>query len=174
LRKHISILFLLILSAATYFINVSYQVKIKQVKRSIKKALANGDIDYDKVVVFCKSEIDDAVWVEPREFRLNGNMYDVFKTDTLENDLVYHSFLDDKEGAWVELLLAFSESGQPLKAGKDFSPLKFLMKDLISERLQLAVCSEQFVCVLVSTDDVMIQQSFFLSVFSPPEFLHVS
>jgi hypothetical protein len=169
LKKYISILFLLILSSATYFINASYQWQIKQVKRSIKKALAEGAIDYDKVVVFRKSEIDNAVWVEPREFRLNGNMYDVFKTDTLENDLVYHSFLDDKEGAWVELLLAFSDSGQPLKAGKDFSPLKYLMKDLISESLQFVVCSSQFIADLISSDDIMIQQSFIRSVFSPPE-----
>jgi len=171
LRKFISILFLLILSAATYFITVSYQWKIKQVKRAIKKSLAEGNIDYDKVVLFKKSEIDKAVWVEPREFRLNGSMYDIFKTDTLENDLVYHTFLDDKEGAWVELLLAFSDSGEPIRQGKDFSPLKFLLKDLISESLQLTVCSSKFFTVLSSSDDIMIQQSFIHTIFSPPEFL---
>jgi hypothetical protein len=171
LKKIISILFLLILSAATYFINASFQWKIKQVKRSIKRALAEGNIDYDKVVVFKKSEIGNAVWIEPREFRLNGQMFDIFKTDTLENDLVYHCFLDDKEGAWVELLLAFSQCSQPVNKDKDFSPLKFLFKDLIAENPQPIVNSPQDLKIIFFSGSQIIIEPFSQSVFTPPESL---
>jgi hypothetical protein len=171
LRKTISILLLLILSSATYFIGASYYWKVKQLKRAIKKSLAEGNIDYEKVVAFNKSEIADAVWIEPREFRLNEKMYDIYKTDTLENDLVYHCFLDDKEGAWVELLLAFSNSSQPVNKTKDFSPLKFLLKDIIIESAQCSVLSVQVEEIIFIPCSHLTNQPFIHSIYSPPEFV---
>jgi hypothetical protein len=142
---------------------------VKQVKRAIKKSLAEGKIDYDKTVVFRKSEIADAVWVDKKEFLLNGNMYDVFKTDTLENDLMYYSFLDNEEGTWVKLLLAYTDYAQPINKEKDNSPLKYLMKDIISESLQFSVCSAQLVTVLFFSESIMTQQSSVNSFFTPPD-----
>lgn len=106
--------------------------QIKKVKRAVKKMLAEGKIDYSKTVCFSKSEIRLAVWVEPREFRLNGVMYDIYLTDTLENDLVYHCFEDQNESAWTELLFKTYNLSEPLKNNRknEQNPLNYLMKDI--------------------------------------------
>jgi hypothetical protein len=131
LGRYIAILFFLLLSAAGCLIGLSYQWKIRQVKRAVKEALAAGIIEYEHVIVFRKSEINNASWTEPYEFCLGNKMYDVFRTDTVGDELFYHCILDNEEGVWINLLLAFMQSEKSLTKNKDFLPLKFLLKDLM-------------------------------------------
>lgn len=125
-------MFLLTLTFSTVFMVLTCKFQIKKVKRSVKKMLAEGNIDYSKTIIFSETDIDGAVWVEPREFRLNGIMYDIYQTDTINGKLFYHCFEDQNETAWAELLLKSSERDLPVN-GKDNgkqNPLKYLMKDL--------------------------------------------
>lgn len=158
--------------SATYLTGKVYYWKIKQVKKQIKLELAHGQIDFDKIFVFAENELKDAVWIHSREFRLNETMYDVYKTDTCDGVLIYHVFQDDKESAWATLLIEhyrYQTTNAPLQSGKDFSPLKYLMKDLISQSL---LSTNYFSC---SSSISAIFSLFFISsfytpdIFSPPK-----
>ena len=136
MKRLIAILFLLFLCTATYLTGKVYYWKMKQIKKEIKKDLALGNIVFDKIFVFAEDELKEAIWIHSKEFRLNETMYDVFKTDTCGGKIIYHVFQDDKESAWATLFIEhykYQNTNVPLQAGKDFSPLKFLMKDLIAE-----------------------------------------
>ncbi len=165
-------MFLLLLSSATLLLTINSRLQIKQVKRSVKKMLAEGNIDYSKTVIFSAEEISNAFWVEPREFRLDGMMFDIFKTDTINGKLFYHCFEDEHENAWVELLLKFSESETPFSSAKNGkqNPLKYLMKDYFLNSGLLAVGSWQNGKNSISERiDFPLSSLFTSGVFNPPE-----
>lgn len=111
----------------------SYYIKIKRVKRAIKKELAAGNMDDAHVVVFSSLQIQGAEWVEAKEFRWNNHMYDVFKTDTCGQEIIYYTFLDNEETTWANLFIEHCKNQSPVSASKDTNPLKVLMKDLWME-----------------------------------------
>jgi hypothetical protein len=77
-------------------------------------------------------KLASAFWVIPREFMLNGIMYDIYLTDTFKKNLVYYFFEDQNESACRELLLKTNDHGVPLSCSKKNkqNPLKYLMKDI--------------------------------------------
>lgn len=145
-----------------------YYLKIKKVKRAIKKELASGKIQFNQVTIFSSKQIKEANWVEPKEFRLNGNMYDVFKTDTCDNEIIYHTFLDNEETTWATLLIEHYKNQTPINAGKDFNPLKYLMKDLVYENVKNTpldwVISENTILY----NDAIFYSDFIIGITTPP------
>lgn len=146
--------------------------QIKKVKRSVKKMLAEGNIDYSKTIIFSETDIDGAVWVEPREFRLNGIMYDIYQTDTINGKLFYHCFEDQNETAWAELLLKSSEQDLPVN-GKDNgkqNPLKYLMKDIsLHNSNQLLVVNYQLFILEMKNIVWLKPQGVYANILAPPE-----
>lgn len=131
MQRFYAILILIFISSSCLLMSGISYFQIKKTKRYIKLLLAENKIDYCKTLIFYPHQLDDAVWVEPREFRLQNNMYDVFKTDTMDGMPVYHCFLDKDESVWVELLLSANQSSNPANPDASKLPLRYLMKDII-------------------------------------------
>lgn len=146
--------------------------QIKKVKRSVKKMLAKGNINYSKTIIFSEAEIEGAAWVEPREFRLDGIMYDVYRTDTVDGKLFHHCFEDQNESAWAELLLKSSNQDLPSN-GKERSkqnPLKYLMKDISLHNDSQLLFVSYHLLEFQKCDIVGLKPQFIYSnIFSPPE-----
>lgn len=130
MKQYLIVLILLLSSSSLFWMNGVSYFQVKQAKRHIKKLLAENKIEFDQTVTFHVNELKEAVWIEPREFRLNGNMYDVFKTDTVNGFPVYHCFLDKNESVWVDLLLSANQYSETTTPNSEKKPLRYLMKDL--------------------------------------------
>lgn len=160
------------LTFSTIFMVFTCKYQIKKVKRSVKRMLADGDIDYSKTVIFSETEIETAVWVEPREFRLNGVMFDIYKTDTIYGKLYYHCFEDQNETAWAELLQKSSEQDIP-KNNKEkgkHNPLKYLMKDItLQNSNQLLALNYLSLTAHLNDVDCLKPQYFYNNILAPPE-----
>jgi hypothetical protein len=160
------------LTFSTIFMVLTCKFQIKKVKRSVKKMLAEGNIDYSKTIIFSETEISGAVWVEPREFRLDGIMYDIYQTDTLNGQLFHHCFEDQNETAWAELLLKSSDQDLPTNgkdAGKQ-NPLKYLMKDItLHHSNQLSGISYQLLVFQMNDIVGLKSQGVYANILAPPE-----
>ncbi len=134
--------------------------------------LAEGDINYSKTIIFSETEIGTAVWIESREFRLNGIMYDVYKTDTIAGKLFYHCFEDQNETAWAELLLKSIEQDTPISSkekGKQ-NPLKYLMKDFaLHDSYQLSIINYHLLAIQMNNIADLKPQYIYNNILAPPE-----
>lgn len=133
-----------------------------------------GHIAFDKIFVFAEDELNAAVWIHSREFRLNETMYDVFKTDTCEGKIIYHVFQDDKESAWATLFIEhykYQNTHAPLQAGKDVSPLKFLMKDLIAQSNPHTTINYELNEIYTAAYTFSLKEYYAPNIAAPPEAL---
>lgn len=170
MRKVISIVFLWVFLAALYFITASCLWKIEQIKHDIKLALATGKIDCDKTVTFRSTQLYHADWTQPHEFRLDGHMYDVYRTDTLtEGEVIYYVICDEEEEIWTSLFLKFSLHAFPENHGKNHSPLRFLLKDMIAGNPTSDILNILNVYVIIQLDEQITTAPNCQSVFTPPE-----
>jgi hypothetical protein len=131
LKKTLSILLIFVLiynliGYYTVFKVLQYQVR-DEVKQRIKHAVPD-----DELVLISISTVDDKslVWTKPqKEFRYNGEMYDVVKLKIKEDSIVYYCIHDFKESK------LFSELGDYVKRYVADNPNQRRKAEILLERL---------------------------------------
>lgn len=99
MRKALSILltFIFLFNIAGYYLWFAVQQKkIKEdVEQQIRKGLSSEDLS---VVIVPLNGQNQLKWIKPaKEFRLNGEMYDVVRSKTNGQNKYYYCIIDNKE-----------------------------------------------------------------------------
>uniref|UniRef100_A0A832DJC6 Uncharacterized protein n=1 Tax=Ignavibacterium album TaxID=591197 RepID=A0A832DJC6_9BACT len=115
IKKSLAILItsLLLFNSSVYIL--LYVSSLHFVKKYIIKALDNNE--YDKEIILLtisKKDIAEGKvsfqWIHSREFRFNGNMYDIKKNLSDEDSLRVYCYFDEKENLLEQLFHQFAKS----------------------------------------------------------------
>ncbi|MBN8703754.1 MAG: hypothetical protein J0M08_11870 [Bacteroidetes bacterium] len=128
-----------------------------EIKQKIKKSIPDDELT---TFTLSKVEYENLEWIEKKEFRLNGNMYDVVKkTIHINGTIILHVINDKKEKElFVNLEKQIQQNDKNSAAGKNLqklfklfscidapiSELAILVRDnsiLLSERYQACLLS---------------------------------
>lgn len=125
-KKSIAILitFLLLFNSSGYIL--LYVSSLHFVKKYIIKALDSNE--YDKeifLLTLSKKDIAEGKisfkWIHSREFRYNGNMYDIKKNLSDEDSLRVYCYYDNTENLLEQLFHKFSNSESDKSKQKQFN-----------------------------------------------------
>ena len=88
----------------------------KQVKRTVKTHILKKSIDRSEIQTFKINQLKDAIWVEPHEFILNDQMYDVLEKIEKDGITYFHCYKDSNENKvrkLQEYIAAVFKKNQP-------------------------------------------------------------
>ncbi|MEZ4875609.1 MAG: hypothetical protein R2793_09250 [Flavobacteriaceae bacterium] len=86
-----------------YFFKVQQRSLRKEVKRQIKEGIPEEELVLITITPQNKTKVQ---WKHDEEFEFEGSMYDVVRTEILnENTIVYHALPDEKEHQLIETFL---------------------------------------------------------------------
>lgn len=128
MKKIVAILFLAIIfinQVGYYFLHNVQQYQLKQdIKRAMLSAIPESDLELI-------TETDQVVWEEKgKEFHLNGEMYDVVKTKTLNGKTVYYCINDKKEKRLLDRLVKLVKANDDSRRGRSGKmTVKFQLSD---------------------------------------------
>jgi hypothetical protein len=107
LRKYISILIILItILNCAGFVFIFY-IQQKLLKHEMFELISRGEFK-SELIVFKVSKHNMLYnslpinWKEENEFEYNGKMFDIVKTETMHDTIIYHCVNDDKEGKLIK------------------------------------------------------------------------
>ena len=106
-----------------------FQVQQQQLKRQMKRAIKAGvpDAELHRIAFAASRHLRDSErvqWMHEREFRLDGEMYDIVRSEQRGDSIIHHCIRDDEETALFARLdaLVREESGSnPAERGKSAS-----------------------------------------------------
>ncbi len=106
-----------------------FQVQQQQLKRQMKRAIKAGvpDAELHRIAFAASRHLRDSErvqWMHEREFRLDGDMYDIVRSEQCGDSIIHHCVRDDEETALFARLdaLVREESGSnPAERGKSAS-----------------------------------------------------
>jgi hypothetical protein len=96
--KNISFACIALLVLGSYFLVPYIIFKFKQtaIRKEIKKTIKAG-IPKNEMIRFSQEELNAAEWEKPgKEFWLNGNLYDIVKTEK-HNEIIYYWCINDDQ-----------------------------------------------------------------------------
>ena len=138
MKRTVSIL----LSALLIFNSLGYVVFYHQVRYQIRSMMRNevrlglGSSKVETVRIYysdIRSKKIDFKRMEKREFRLDGQMYDVVKEEKHEDFILFYCIKDIKETALNELFACLAESNSAQnKSQPAQTVLKLLIKDAVT------------------------------------------
>jgi hypothetical protein len=114
-KNAFSIILILILLINSGVYVLLYLSSIKIVKKTVHYLLSKNQLD-EKLVLIAISKKDVSEkkikfeWVEEREFRLNGNMYDVKEDKSDADSLKFLCYLDDHENLLEQLFNSHTDT----------------------------------------------------------------
>lgn len=163
------LLFILIGDLSLHFILL--KIKKNEIKRTIKEVILEKTPEKQlEILEFSFDELKNLNWKEKREFELNGEMYDVLKSDTLNSKIKLITFKDKEE---TKLIANF----------------KSFLNDKLSDKINKIVNSKSFnfdgftqnIFVNNQFPDIIFKEfiynsqehssNFFCKINQPPEFL---
>lgn len=108
---------------------VLIQVQQQQLKRQMKRAIKAGvpEAELHRIAFAASRHLRDSErvqWMHEREFRLDGEMYDIVRSEQCGDSIIHHCIRDDEETALFARLdeLVREESGSnPAERGKSAS-----------------------------------------------------
>ncbi len=137
MKKIIQIItFTFVLAASVFFIagqSLDYFVfKYRQsvIRKEIKKEIKNGVAETDLTTLTVTQMLNGKLeWIKPgKEFRLNGNMYDIVRSDFENGNFVYKCINDTQE---TELFAELDSLVEKRMNGDEDDFQKNLVKDFI-------------------------------------------
>jgi len=115
IKKSLAILItsLLLFNSSGYIL--LYVSSLHFVKKYIIKAIDNNEFDKDIfLLTLSKKDIDEGKvsfqWIHSREFRFNGNMYDIKRNLSDEDSIRVYCYFDEKENLLEQLFRQFAKS----------------------------------------------------------------
>jgi hypothetical protein len=140
LKRIVSIIVLLIL-----FYNVCGFILIHPVlsdfykHRGIEKTKEHSKRELTELLIFSKDDLKDGKikieWIHSREFRYNGNMYDIFEKEEDENYYYYYCINDTKEKGLEDRFKKKVEENSANSKQTNYEPstLKILFSELLKK-----------------------------------------
>lgn len=165
----ILIISLLLFNSSGYIL--LYVSSLHFVKKYIINALDNNE--YDKeifLLTISKKDIADGKvsfkWIHSREFRYNGNMYDIKKNLSDEDSLRFYCYFDEKENLLEQLFHKFakSESDKSKQKQININLLSFIGLFFNSE----TTTSYRFMGTKIMSPTIYFQEQFNFEVPTPP------
>jgi len=99
MRKILSILLVFVLFYSVIGFYLNFKIEQYWIKKEIKHKILNNLSETELTLIKISSgNCREIKWMEEgREFRYNGNMYDVVKTKTINDTTYYYCFNDENE-----------------------------------------------------------------------------
>jgi hypothetical protein len=137
----IVVIILMLFNSMGYFVvfkTIQYSVK-REIKRKIKNQLAASELCLIKVAGNDKTRQAEMQWMEEREFRFQGMMYDVVRTCT-QNDTVYFYCINDRQEEQLfarldHLVKHQTESGPVSRHNSKL--IKYIVREAIPESTEI-------------------------------------
>ncbi|MGQ9799697.1 MAG: hypothetical protein ACUVRG_10510 [Ignavibacterium sp.] len=171
IKKSLAILIisLLLFNSSGYIL--LYLSSLHFVKKYVINALDNNE--YDKEIFLLTLSKKDIAkgkvsfkWIHSREFRYNGNMYDIKKNISDEDSLRVYCYFDEKENLLEQLFHKFakSESDKSKQKQININLLSFIGLFFNSE----TITSYRFIGTKIMSLTIYFQEQFNFEVPTPP------
>ncbi len=150
MRKNTIILFFVALIALQASINCLFEV-IKECHKEniIENVLTKLPLNYLTKV---DALANNFTWIESgKEFVLNGNMYDIVKSEKINNHTIYYCFSDKDEDVLLKKYDELNNEGKPVSSSSPKQGYHFTTIDLVYtafpsfENLHLNFISNKFI-----------------------------
>lgn len=103
MKKLTSILLLVCLSFILFGYHLVFYFQVENAKAEMMASLKNQKGHRDVIQLsFTESDVKQLVWEDEKEFRFNGEMYDVVEKEQKSGQLVIHCIPDKKETTLIK------------------------------------------------------------------------
>ncbi len=131
LIKYLALSLILILLLNSGFYVLLYLSSIKIVKKTIHYLLEKNELEEELIIIsLARNDINNNrvsfQRIDKKEFRFNGDMYDIKKDLSDKDTLRYLCYLDEHENLLEKLFSKFSEKRKDKKSNHNISLISFL------------------------------------------------
>ena len=112
-KRTAAILFLLSLFAPLFLASFYINIKIKSLKKDVRERIESGmeESDLSLMTFSVEDAANNIEWEDEKEFKYEGIMYDIVKSDTVGNLVMFWCYEDHRESDLNRQLEELSEIG---------------------------------------------------------------